>query len=72
MGTDNDSFQTLSPWWRYGVFFTILIGMAILIYISFSAYKEAPPIPERVVDERGQEIFTADDILALPFTPRKH
>ncbi len=50
-------------WWRYGLLVTIFVGMAVLIFISASAYKDAPPIPGTVVNEAGKVVFTRDDIL---------
>ncbi len=64
MEHNGDRFQTLSPWWRYGVFFTLLIGMSVLIFMSVKAYKDAPPVPKAVLDEAGQVIFTGHDILS--------
>lgn len=56
--------QKISPAWRYAVVATIVLGMSILGYISFSAYRDAPPIPDKVVDPAGRVVFTAGDILA--------
>jgi nitric oxide reductase subunit B len=54
----------LSPWWKIGVIFTILVGFSILTYIAVKAYRDAPPIPLKVVQAGGQTVFTRDDILA--------
>ena len=54
----------LSPWWKIGVIFTIIIGFSVLIWIAVRSYKDAPPIPARVVNAAGDTIFTRDDILA--------
>lgn len=43
---------------------TIMLGMAILIFISASAYRDAPPIPDRVVDSGGRVVYTGDDVRA--------
>jgi nitric oxide reductase subunit B len=56
--------ENLSPWWKIGVILTMIIGFSGLIYVATLAYKEAPPIPARVVNEQGQTIFTRDDIEA--------
>jgi nitric oxide reductase subunit B len=58
---DHDS--ELSPWWRIGVLFTLIVGFSILIYIAVKAYDNAPPIPDRVVDSSGRTVFTGADIL---------
>ncbi len=54
----------VSPAWRYAVALTIVVGMAILIYISASAYRDAPPIPDKVVDHTGKTIFTGEEVRA--------
>ena len=56
--------ETLSPRWRKGVIWTILIGMVVLVYISATAYRNAPPIPGGVVDGKGAMVFIGEDILA--------
>ena len=56
--------ETLSPRWRKGVIWTLLIGMTILIFMSTMAYKNAPPIPGGVVGPNGDMVFTGKDILA--------
>ncbi|MBI5445112.1 MAG: cbb3-type cytochrome c oxidase subunit I [Deltaproteobacteria bacterium] len=38
--------------------------MAILGFLSAQAYRDAPPVPERVVDPAGGVLFTGADILA--------
>jgi nitric oxide reductase subunit B len=59
----NEMRDSVSPWWRYGLFLVIIIGMTILIFISSKAYKDAPPIPEGVVGANGEMVFTGEDIL---------
>ena len=55
--------KTLSPWWRVGVLIAMIVGFSVLIGMTVSAYKDAPPIPDKVVDVNGATIFTGDDIL---------
>jgi nitric oxide reductase subunit B len=62
MVTQDISSEGLSPAWRKGVAWTLAIGLVILLYISLTAYRDAPPIPDRVVDGRGQVVFTGGDI----------
>lgn len=38
--------------------------MAILIFVSVTAYRNSPPIPGGVVDPKGEMVFTGKDILA--------
>jgi nitric oxide reductase subunit B len=54
----------LSPWWKIGVIFTMIIGFSVLIYVATLAYKDAPPIPAQVLNAQGETIFTRGDILA--------
>jgi hypothetical protein len=37
----------LSPWWKTGVIFTILVGFSVLTYIAVKAYRDAAPDEER-------------------------
>lgn len=64
MATTQHSGKELSPWWKIGVIFIILVGFSILTAIAVKAYRDAPPIPARVVDAQGDTIFTREDILA--------
>ena len=40
----------------------VILSFAVLIYYGFEIYREAPPIPERVVTDRGEVLFTGQDI----------
>ncbi len=53
----------LSPWWRHAVILVVIGGFTILIALAARAYKDAPPIPEQVVDPGGRVLFTREDIL---------
>src|SRR4030067_3423403 len=59
----NLSSEKLSAWWRRSVILVLIIGFSVLIWMSIMAYKDAPPIPEKVVGPSGETIFTRDDIL---------
>jgi nitric oxide reductase subunit B len=52
----------LSRWWVRTVVAIMVVGFAALIGITMLAYRNAPPIPDRVVDARGKLLFTGDDI----------
>jgi nitric oxide reductase subunit B len=54
--------EQLSAGWKYGVIVTFVFGFAVLILLTFTAYKNAPPVPDRVVDTSGTLVFTGDDI----------
>ena len=52
----------LSPWWIRSVMIVMVVGLAGLITITFLAYRNAPPIPARIVDANGTSLFTGEDI----------
>jgi nitric oxide reductase subunit B len=52
----------LSPWWVRSVLIVLAVGFAGLIAITSLAYRNAPPIPAKIVDETGATVFTGDDI----------
>ena len=56
--------EKLSPWWRRAVILTLVIGFAVLIWLSTKSYQEAPPVPDKVVNAAGETLFTREDILA--------
>ncbi|MGA8141897.1 MAG: hypothetical protein WB948_14600, partial [Desulfobaccales bacterium] len=64
MATAQQTGSELSPWWKIGVIFTLFAGFSVLIFIAVKAYNYAPPIPLRVVNARGETVFTREDILA--------
>ncbi|MFA5183340.1 MAG: cbb3-type cytochrome c oxidase subunit I, partial [Syntrophales bacterium] len=64
MATPQQAGQELSPWWKIGTIFTVLVGFSILIFIAVIAYRDAPPVPISVVNARGETVFTRDDILS--------
>ncbi len=55
--------ERLSPWWRRTVILIIVVGLAILSGLAAQTYKDAPPIPDKVVGPSGATLFTHDDIL---------
>ncbi len=58
--------QQLSSWWRKGALALIVVEFAVLVAVALAPYRKGvgPPVPAKVVDERGQTLFTAGDILA--------
>lgn len=54
----------LSGWWRIGVIVTVIAGFTILVILSVGSYKNAPPIPKRVVGPSGEIIYSGEDIIA--------
>lgn len=61
---DGELVETLSPWWRNAVILVLITGFSILIWIAVRAYRDAPPIPRKVVSTTGEIVFTGDDIIA--------
>jgi nitric oxide reductase subunit B len=39
----------LSPWWKHSVILTVVAGLTILICLAAKSYRDAPPIPEKVL-----------------------
>jgi nitric oxide reductase subunit B len=64
MEDKNAVTDRLSPWWRNSVILVMVIGFAVLIWMTFTTYRDAPPIPEKVVSSTGETIFSGEDILA--------
>lgn len=56
----------LSPWWRYGILVMFIIVIGVLAWITSAVYKPGvgAPVPGRVVDEKGEIVFTGTDITA--------
>ena len=54
--------MVVSSAWMQGMLLTFVIGFAILGYLALRVYEEHAPVPTRVVDEEGREIFTGDAI----------
>ena len=52
----------LSPWWIRAMVIVMVIGFAGLILITTLPYRNAPPIPARVVDAQGALLFSAEDV----------
>ncbi len=52
----------LSRWWMRAVLLVMVVGFAGLLAITALAYRDGPPIPERMVDVSGTVVFTGDDI----------
>lgn len=50
--------------WKLSVLFVLIAGFSTLIFMGHETTTQAPPIPERVVDQSGKLLFTGADILA--------
>lgn len=64
MSDEMQEKKELSPWWRNAVIIVMIVGFSILIGLTVGAYRDAPPIPEQVLDPTGQVVYTGDDVRA--------
>ena len=56
--------EVLSPWWRRASLLTAVVGFAVLILVTSLVYRDAPPIPGKVISTNGTVLFTSQDIVA--------
>lgn len=56
------SYPPLSPWWRHASILVLVFGLSVLVYLATRTYRDAPPIPERVVDPAGSTVFTGEAV----------
>ena len=65
---NNESILTatddLSPWWRRAVVIVMVFGFSILILLTSKVYYDAPPIPERVIDNKEHGAYLGPDFSA--------
>ncbi len=52
----------LSPWWTRAMLIVMVLGFSGLLLITTLSYRNAPPIPARVVNPQGALQFSADDV----------
>lgn len=52
----------LSPWWIRSILIVMAIGFSGLAATTMLAYRNAPPIPARVVDTQAVLLFGGEDI----------
>jgi nitric oxide reductase subunit B len=55
--------MVVSPRWLQATILTFVVGFGILGYLALRVYEDHAPVPERVVAEAGEELFTHEDIL---------
>ena len=58
--TDDDG--PISRWWLRAVLVVMVLGFSGLIAITSLAYRNAPPVPEQVLDAQGSVVFGGEDI----------
>jgi nitric oxide reductase subunit B len=56
--------MVISPLWLQFSILTFIVGFTVLGFLATVIYREHPPIPDRVVSETGQILFTGDDVMA--------
>jgi nitric oxide reductase subunit B len=56
------ALDSISPWWRTGALIAMVVGFSVLIGVSVSAYRDAPPIPDKAVAPDGSVVYTGDDV----------
>src|SRR5262245_59744969 len=54
--------MVVSSAWLQVVCITFLFGFAILGYLAYRIYEEHPPVSGNVVSEKGEVVFTGDEI----------
>ena len=52
----------LSPWWIRSILIVMVVGFTGIIAITTLAYRNAPPIPARILDQEGIALFSGEDI----------
>ena len=45
-----------------GFFAVMIVSFSVLLYYGGEIYRQAPPIPEKVINEDGTVLFTGQDI----------
>ena len=55
--------MTVSPLWLQGSIMTFMIGFSLLTFSAIRIYQDHAPVPERIVDEAGNVLFTKQQIL---------
>ena len=52
----------VSKGWVQAVALVVLFGFFVLGLLAYRTYQAKPPIPQRVLDPRGQVLYTAADV----------
>ncbi len=56
--------EPLSLWWKMSLIMVLVACFLVLIWIASKSYKDAVPIPKRVVNLAGDVVFTGEDVVA--------
>ena len=60
--TDKSDPIKFSKLWILVIVLVAIYGFGILTTLTFKAYSDKPPIPELIVNENGETLFTGQDI----------
>jgi nitric oxide reductase subunit B len=52
----------ISKGWLQAVALVVLLGFFVLGLLAYRTYQAQPPIPDQVVDEQGNVLFTGKDV----------
>src|SRR5688500_11482457 len=52
----------VSKWWIQGGLLVAVLGLFGLVLMGFQTYQHHPPIPDRVVTEAGETVYTGADV----------
>ena len=52
----------ISKVWLQTVILVVLVGFFVLGLLAYRTYVASPPVPDRVVDDRGATLFTGGDV----------
>lgn len=63
-GNHSVEYARMSWKWKLSVLFVLIAGFSTLIFMGHETTTQAPPIPDRVLDSKGQTLFTGADIVA--------
>ncbi len=56
--------ERLSSWWKNSVILVLVACFTVLIWLAAQGYRDAPPVPEKVLGPSGELVFTGEDITA--------
>src|SRR5215469_3328218 len=64
MNDSSGKTMLISKGWIQAVALVMLFGFFVMGLLAYYVYTDQPPIPNRVVDDKGNVLFTGGDIIA--------
>ncbi len=64
MNVQESAGEPLSQLWKLSVLAVLTACFTVLIWLAAKEYRDAPPVPEKVVTPSGELVFTGEDIMA--------